>query len=125
MKYEIELEPEFDDVEDYQKGKDNILDVLVADMNTGKEIKNCYVSFSLSKNGMLGLGKALIRYAQKFRKYSQHQLDPLTTRDIAVERMGVWMTPESATLIIRCEPEFGNVDEEIFSKFDDEKKLKK
>ena len=116
MKYEIELEPGFDDIEDYQENDDNILDVRVFDKTVGNEIKNSYVTLSLSKSGMIGLGKALIRYSHRFRKYSQQQLDPLTIKDIAVERMGVWTTPESTTLLIRCEPEFGTVEKEIFSK---------
>lgn len=118
MKYEVELEPNFDEVEDYQENNDNILDIRVIDKTSGSEVKNCYVTLSLSKSGMIGLGKALIRYAHKFRKYSQQQLDPLTVKDIAVERMGVWTTPESATLLIRCEPEFGTIEQEIFSELD-------
>ena len=119
MKYKVELNPEFDDVEDYQKDNDNILAVQVFDKETGEEIKNCYVTLSLSQNGMLGLGKGLIRYAHKFHPHGQEQLDPLTIKDIAVERMGVWTTPESRTVVIRCEPDFGTIDEEIFSKINE------
>lgn len=119
MIYKVDLEPDFDGIEDYQENNDNILDVRVLDKESGREIKNCYVTLSLSKNGMLGLGKNLIRYTKKFRKYSQCQLDPSIYKDIAVEHMGVWTTPESATIIVRCEPEFGNVDETIISKLRD------
>ncbi len=125
MEYIVDLDPEWDEVEDYQKDNDNLLDVRVYDKATNEELKNCYVGLYLSKNGMLGFGKALIRLAHKFHDRLQMRLDPLTCKDIAVERMGVWVHPESQTFSIRCEGNFGDVDEEIFSKFDDEKKLKK
>ncbi len=119
MEYSVKLNPDFEEIEDYQMQSDNILDARIFDIGTGEELKNAYVILSYSKNGMIGMGKNLIRYAQKFRKYSQEQLDPCAYKDIAIERMGVWTTPESNTVLIRCEPDFGNIDEEIFSKIKD------
>ena len=116
MKYIVNLNPEWDEIEDFQENDDNIMDVRVYDAKTNEEIKDCYVQLYLSQSGMLGLGKSLIRYAHNFRKSDQTEIDPLTNKKIAVERMGVWVVPESRVLVIRCEQNFGNIEQEIFSK---------
>lgn len=51
------MEPDFENGEDYQEKDDNIIEVKVFDNKTGEEIKNCYVTLFLSKNGMIGMGK--------------------------------------------------------------------
>lgn len=119
MDYIVNLNPDWEEIEDHEKDDDNILDVRVYNVKTNKEIKDCYVQLYLSKSGMLGLGKSLIRLSNNFHENYQKQLDPLNDKDSAVERMGVWVVPESRTLVVRCEPNFGNLDDEIFSKFNE------
>ncbi len=115
MEFKFNLEPNFEEGEDYQENDDNILEVKVFDKKTGNEIKDCYVTLFLSKNGMVGMGENLIRYAHDFHEGRHVHLEPATSEELLVERLGVFATPESIPAIVCCN-NFGNVDEEIVSK---------
>ena len=78
----------------------------------------CYVTLFLSKNGMIGMGKNLIRYAQDFHEGRHVHLDPPESKDLLVERLGVFPTTVSTPAIIGCS-EFGTIDEAVISKLKD------
>ena len=118
MEYKFDMEPDFENGEDYQDKDDNIIEVKVFDNKTGKEIKGCYVTLFLSKNGMIGMGKNLIRYAQDFHEGRHVHLDPPESKDLLVERLGVFPTTVSTPAIIGCS-EFGTIDEAVISKLKD------
>lgn len=86
MKYSFNLDTTFDEIEDFEEKSDNICTVKVYDDNF-KLIENCRVELFLSKNGMIGLGKELIRMAQNFHVGRHVHLDP---PDI-VEKLGVFL----------------------------------
>ncbi len=115
MEYKFNLEPDFENGESYEEGNNNILEVRVYDKDSGKELKNCYVTLSLSKNGMIGMGENLIRFAQDFHEARHVHLDPSTSRELLAERLGVFTTPQSIPTIVCC-AEFGTIDEEIITK---------
>ena len=118
MNYTIDLDNDIEQIEDYEEKDNNILEVQVFDKNTGKRIENCYPIMFLSKDGMLGLGKELIRYAKNdFHNMKHEHLDPCVHEDESGVRLGVWVTPKSSPLIICCTDDFGTVDEVIRSNF--------
>lgn len=55
----------------------------------------------LSKNAILGLGTELIRLAHLFKDGKHIHLDSLD-KEMTIERLGVFMAPESSDLIITC-----------------------
>ena len=55
----------------------------------------------LSKNAMLGLGRELIRLAHDFKEMKHVHLEP-RTKDMQVQRMGIFLSPGSSKLTIVC-----------------------
>jgi len=105
MKYEIEIFKNDDDhLEDFEKDFDNVGEVRVFNENHVEITSDCYVEIFLSKNGLLGLGTELIRLAQNFKETKHFHLER-SQKDQKVQKMGIFLSPESAELIICCSQE--------------------
>lgn len=99
MKYEIDLQNIKNDI--YDENSDNVATLEIFN-NEGKDIsKQANAILYLSKNALLGLGTELIRLAHSFEDGKHIHLDSLDEQMI-VERLGVFMTPESSDFIICC-----------------------
>ena len=57
----------------------------------------------LSKNAMLGLGTELIRLAHNFEEGKEIHIVPASKEKGAEQSMGIFLTPDSCELIIKCE----------------------
>ena len=89
------------DNDGFETNSDNVLSVKVFDKEN-RHLKDCYVELFLTKNGMLGLGTELIRLAHKFHEGKHIHLDPCD-KDLMVQRLGVFVSPDSNSLIIDCD----------------------
>ncbi|WP_337873996.1 hypothetical protein [Exiguobacterium sp.] len=99
MRYYIEL---YDDSNDrFEFDEDNVGTVKILD--GGDEVLggNYRVMLTLSKNGMIGLGTELIRMAHQFEIGRHDHIEPMV-EDFIVQRMGVFLTPESREIIVAC-----------------------
>ena len=99
MKYEIDIK---DDSKDYfEKDADNIMEVKVRN-DLGEDItKHSVVDIFLSQNALYGLGTELIRMAHNFKEGKHVHLEPVT-EEAFVQRMGVFLTPDSSEVMICC-----------------------
>lgn len=101
MKYEIDIENDQNELEEYEKSGKNVLEVVVYD-KTGKMINDSLtVGLSLSQDALLGLGTELIRLAHKYKEGRHYHLDP-AEKEMIVQRLGVFSAPNSQELIICC-----------------------
>lgn len=106
MKYEIDLKIIDNDI--YDKENDNVA-MLEIYNDKGENIsQESNAILYLSKNGLIGLGTELIRLAHSFKDGKHIHLDSLD-KDMIVERLGVFMAPESSNLIVSCN-DMGDID---------------
>ncbi len=61
-----------------------------------------YVTIFLSKKAMLGLGTELIRLAHNFEEGKEIHITPASKEKGAQQSMGIFLTPDSCELIIKC-----------------------
>jgi hypothetical protein len=100
--YTISEKPE--ELEDFEKANDNICQFKVFDENSN-DISSlcCYIELGLSKNAMLGLGTELIRLANNFEEGKEVHIIPASKEKGAQQAMGIFLTPDSCELVIKCE----------------------
>lgn len=99
MKYEIDIEN--DDNDEFEKDADNVGILQVYDKE-GKDITSeSRVQLFLSKNALLGLGTELIRLAHSYHDTKHVHMESAKV-DSMVQRMGVFLAPNSAELTIVC-----------------------
>jgi len=82
----------------YDKDKKTISDQVV------------YIIINFSKNAMLGLGTELIRLAHNFEEGKEVHIIPASKEKCAEQSMGIFLTPDSCELIIKCTT-FGPIDQ--------------
>ncbi len=99
MKYEVEIEDDSNDI--FENDADNIAEIKVYNRKKEEITKDVCVEMFLSRNGLLGLGTELIRMAHKFTEGKHVHLEPVDDEQ-QVQRMGVFLTPDSGKLIICC-----------------------
>lgn len=103
MIYEIHIPTETDCLEDFEKDNDNIALFRVFDEQNKDISEECvYVEMWLSKNGMIGLGTALIRLAHNFEKNKEIFIAPSSKEKGTRQSMGIFLTPDSSELVICC-----------------------
>ncbi len=100
MKYTFDLDNDSND--NFERNGDNICRIYVFDKDK-KIINNCTVQIFLSKNGLIGMGTELIRLAHKFYVGKHIHMDPPSEKEDIVQRLGVYLTPESTPTIVLCE----------------------
>lgn len=102
MTYEVDINNGDNDV--FENKADNVGMLQVFD-NEGKEItEQSTVSLSLSKNALLGLGTELIRMAHNYKEGKHYHVEP-ATKDLMVQTLGFFLTPDSSELIVGCSDE--------------------
>lgn len=114
--YIVKLKRDGNEEEDFELGDNNVIRVSVQDMK-GASIRVQYVNISLTRDAMLGLGKALIRKAHvKDIGVSEAtaELTPVSS-GFASLNMGVFLTPDSPQLNLLLQDELPTVDELIQS----------
>ena len=99
MEYRIDIENDNEDV--FEVKADNVAEIRVVNKE-GRDISNeVVVNLFLSQNGLLGLGTELIRLAHKFKEGKHMHLEP-SEEEMQVQRMGLFLTPNSCQLTILC-----------------------
>jgi len=107
VKYLIDIEN--DENDDFERLADNVCVLQVFD-SIGNEItKSSKVSLFLSKNALIGLGTELIRLAHNYKEGRHYHLEP-ASKELTVQTLGVFLTPDSCELIVGCSDE-KNIDE--------------
>jgi len=103
MKYEFEITPPWGQLEDFNANDDNVASFKVFD-SQNKEIggQDTYVTLFCSFNAMLGLGTELIRLAHNFEEGKEIHVTPSSREKGAQEAMGIYLTPVSCELVIKC-----------------------
>ena len=103
-KYEITIPRNWGTVEDYQSDRNNIASFNVFDENNNN-ISDAYkfVQIWISNNGMIGFGTELIRLAHNFEEGKEVKIIPSSKENGAQQSMGIFLTPESCELVIKCE----------------------
>lgn len=99
MKYEIDIVDDSDDK--FEENADNVAVIKVIDHNGCDMTSVCEVNVFLSKNAMLGLGTELIRLAHNFKEMKHVHLEPCT-KEMQVQRMGIFLSPDSSEITIIC-----------------------
>ncbi|MGF6907307.1 hypothetical protein [Fusobacterium sp. PH5-44] len=102
-KYEIDLESNFELIEEYEENEDNIMVLKVYDDDNNDVTVGKTVKMFLSKNAMLGLGINLIRESEKFRDQKRFYLDPTETLENISTNLGVILGPGSSNFIVGSE----------------------
>lgn len=98
-------------VENFEKEKNNTASLQIQDVNGNNVTNNCKVKLTISRNGLIGLGKELIRYAYTVEKEGSHwHLDPARPDEGLVQTLGIFLTPQSAEPIIGYS-ELGQIDQ--------------
>lgn len=111
MIYEFTITRNYQVIEDFEKNDSNVASLEVFDQcGSGVSGQVRYITMFLSKNAMLGLGTELIRLAHNFEEGKEIHIIPASLEKGAQESMGVFLTPDSCELIIKCKS-FGTVDE--------------
>ena len=88
-------------LENFEKEGNNIVSLHVQDISGNNITNDCKVQLTISKNGLLGLGKELIRYAYEPNKEGHHwHLDPARPNTSLVQTLGIFLTPQSIEPII-------------------------
>jgi hypothetical protein len=108
IEYEVDISANCS--KDFEKEWNNIAKFKVFDFdNNDISIKCQYVEFGLSIDAMLGLGTELIRLAHNFEEGKEVHILPASKEKGAEQSMGIFLTPDSCELIIKCE-NFGPID---------------
>ena len=104
MNYEVIIPREYGQIEDFEKNDANIACFKVFDKQ-GNDISDQvrYVTIFLSKNAMLGFGTELIRLAHNFKEGKEVHIMPASKEKGAEQSMGIFLTPASCELTIKCE----------------------
>lgn len=104
MKYEIELTSEWGAIEDFEKADDNIVQVKVLD-ELGNDVSKDtrYAILFLATSNMIELGTKLIRLAHNFEEGKEIRLKPASKEHGAQQELGVFLSPDSCELVIKCE----------------------
>ena len=84
--------------------EDNIILLRVYDLE-GNEIDDAcqYIIIYLSDMAKIGLGTELIRLAHNFEEGKEVKIIPSSKENGAQQSMGIFLTPESCELVIKCE----------------------
>lgn len=91
-------------LEDFEAEGTNIGKFQVFDSSNNDIGSLCqYILIGLSKNAMLGLGTELIRLAHNFEEGKEVHIVPASKEHGAEQSMGIFLTPDSCELIIKCE----------------------
>lgn len=109
--YIVNLNPDFDELENFEKADNNLCRVILLDTKQGNKIldpSNYMVQLQLSRDGLLGLGNELIRLAHKFHSGLHHHLMP-SEREPFSQTLGIVLTPDSCETIIGCS-DFDTID---------------
>ena len=104
MKYVVRIDD--DSKDNFEWKADNVIRVKIQDEET-----NPNVMIFASKNAMIGLGTELIRMAYAFEEGKHMHLEP-SNADMQVQRMGVFLTPDSNSVIVCCE-DMESIDEYV------------
>lgn len=99
MKYEIDIQN--DENDEFENNADNVGIVQVHDKEGNDITSKANVQIFLSKNALLGLGTELIRLAHSYSDTKHVHIEPAEA-DNMVQRMGIFLTPDSAELTILC-----------------------
>ncbi|HLD16718.1 MAG TPA: hypothetical protein VJB02_03285 [Coxiellaceae bacterium] len=114
--YKIDLNPDKDNLEEYEVADENVLEVKIR-LPNGEAVKqdNYKVMLNLSPDGMIGFGTALIRAGLKLKGKEQNSffehIRPILP-DLAIRTMGIYMVPKSCELLVASN-EFGTVEDMI------------
>lgn len=100
MKYEIDITDYSNDL--FERESDNVITVVVYDQQQKNISQDSQVMLFLSRNALLGLGTELIRLAHNYREEKHFHLEPATKETLA-QRLGVFVRPDSAEMIVVCE----------------------
>ena len=100
MKY-IVTDLHENNLEDYEENDTNIMHISVLDCE-GKiqQINKFKVCISLSQDGLLALGKELIRLAHRNPPVGRHFHFDRIQKDSAVMSLGVYLHPDSSETIL-------------------------
>ncbi len=100
MKYILALNKSLE-VENFEKNRDNTTYIHVKNKKGEYITDQCTVKIILNDDGMLGLGKSLIRYAYEKEKVGGplhfYKAQP---NEAIIETLGIILVPESAEPII-------------------------
>ncbi len=99
MKYEIDIQN--DENDKFERNADNVGIVQIHDKEGNDITSKATVQLFLSKNALLGLGTELIRLAHSYSDTKHIHIEPAQTNNM-VQRMGIFLTPDSAELTIFC-----------------------
>lgn len=104
IEYIVETDKQSSALEDFEIAWDNIATFRVYNRNNEDISKQCrYIELGLSNNAMLGLGTELIRLAHNFEEGKEIHILPASQENGAQQSMGIFLTPDSCELIIKCE----------------------
>lgn len=101
MDYIVKLDIDDLTEEDFHKDDNNLAEVSVYNKKGENIAKECRVQITLTKNGLIGLGKELIRLAYHFKDGKHYHIEPINNGNIC-ETLGIVLKPESSELIITC-----------------------
>ncbi|MBB6716823.1 hypothetical protein [Clostridium gasigenes] len=99
MKYEIDILN--DENDEFENNADNVAIVQVHDKEGNDITEKANVQMFLSRNALLGLGTELIRLAHNYSETKHIHIEP-AEEDMIVQRMGIFLTPNSTELTILC-----------------------
>ena len=124
MAYNFELEcPDRDQgiLEDFEKNDANIACFQVFDLE-GNDISNQirYVGLWFIKGSLISFGEGLIRLAHNFEEDKEIHLVSKNEKSEAQQLMGVYLSPNSCELIIKCKS-FDSIDK-ILEEYEKEHK---
>lgn len=88
---------------------DSIIEVQVESEDRKNITEGTTTYIYLSRNGLIGLGTELIRFAQEFHPGSHWHMEP-STKENMVCCLGVFTAPNSSNIILCCE-EYPPIDE--------------
>lgn len=104
MAYEFELEcPKTGAFEDFEKNDTNVACFQIfdlADNNISDQIR--YVGLWFVRSSLIGFGTELIRLAHNFEEGKEIHIVPASKVTAAQQTMGVYLSPTSCELIIKC-----------------------
>jgi hypothetical protein len=113
-KHVVRLQENHEDVEPYAEEGRNVMRATVLKGSNGKD----RIMLELSRDAMLGLGTALIRWAHEESRSGAHaHLHPVD-RELISQYMGVFMAPDSCEVIFIPHVEMGVIEDLL----DEEKK---
>jgi hypothetical protein len=109
--FQVPLEPSPEDKEVYRADDANL---ILVEVHLGSEklpaTRDCRVTLTLTKDGMVGLGSSLIRAAIKSEKGIGCWEFENARLGAAVEQLGVYLHPASCKLVVNLSP-LGKVSE--------------